>query len=60
KRQREHAALIAGLKQKDKVVTQGGLIGEIRHVGEQDVTVRISDGVDVRIVKTMIASVQGR
>lgn len=60
KRQREHAALIAGLKPKDKIVTQGGLMGEIRHVGEQHVTVRISEGVDVQVVKSMIVSAQTR
>ena len=60
KRQKAHAALIASLKPKDKVVTQGGLMGEIRHVGEQDVTLRISEGVDVHILKSMIVSAQSR
>lgn len=36
---KKHAALLAGIKKGDKVVTSGGVIGKIREIKETEVTI---------------------
>jgi preprotein translocase subunit YajC len=36
---KKHAALLAGIKKGDKVVTSGGVIGKIRDIKEHEVTI---------------------
>ncbi len=44
-RQREHRQLVATVQKDDKIVTVGGIYGTITHVGEDDIGVRVADGV---------------
>ncbi|MEM9344771.1 MAG: preprotein translocase subunit YajC [Pseudomonadota bacterium] len=60
KKVKEHQAMVAALRRGDQVVTQGGLIGKVTKVKEDDqneVEVEISDGVKVRVVRSTIAQV---
>jgi preprotein translocase subunit YajC len=59
KRQKAHQALLAELKRGDRVVTNGGLIGEVAAVEEKVVHLKLSDNVRVRVVKTAIAGLEG-
>jgi preprotein translocase subunit YajC len=59
KRQKQHQALLGALKRGDKVVTNGGLLGEIAAVEERIVHLKLSDNVKVRVVKTAIAGLEG-
>jgi preprotein translocase subunit YajC len=59
KRQKQHQALLAALKRGDKVVTNGGLLGEIAAVEERIVHLKLADNVKVRVVKTAIAGLEG-
>ncbi|WP_297731649.1 preprotein translocase subunit YajC [uncultured Maricaulis sp.] len=60
KRMKEHKALIEGLKRGDEVITQGGMIGKISKVADEEVTLDVGEGVKVRIVRSTIADVKGR
>ncbi|MAC90483.1 MAG: preprotein translocase subunit YajC [Maricaulis maris] len=60
KRMKEHKELIGGLKRGDEVITQGGMIGKIAKVSDEEVTLDIGEGVKVRIVRSTIADVKGR
>jgi preprotein translocase subunit YajC len=60
KRMKEHKEMVEGLKRGDEVVTQGGLIGKVAKVADEEVTVELADGVKVRVVRQTIASVRGR
>ncbi|WP_291842909.1 preprotein translocase subunit YajC [Maricaulis sp.] len=60
KRMKEHKALIDGLKRGDEVITQGGMIGKIAKVTDEEVTLDLGEGVKVRIVRSTIADVKGR
>ncbi len=60
KRQKEHQALLAGLKRGDEVITQGGLIGKVSKVADTEVTIEISDGVKVKVVKQTVLDVRNR
>jgi len=59
KRQKQHQALLAELKRGDKVVTNGGLLGEIAAVEEKVVHLKLADNVRVRVVKSAIAGLEG-
>jgi preprotein translocase subunit YajC len=57
KRQKEHAAKIAGLKRGDQVVTAGGLVGKITKVDDHHAEVELAQGVRVKAVKHTIGDV---
>ena len=56
KRQKEHKAMVAGLSKGDEVVTNGGLLGKITNVGDNFVTIEVSDGLEVRVQRMAIAT----
>ncbi|WP_299040972.1 preprotein translocase subunit YajC [uncultured Tateyamaria sp.] len=58
KKVKEHAAMVEALRRGDQVVTQGGLIGKVSKVKEEnEVEVELAEGVKVRVVKSTIAQV---
>ncbi|MFD1794395.1 preprotein translocase subunit YajC [Paracoccus aurantiacus] len=57
KRMKEHRNMVSALKRGDQVVTQGGLIGKVTDVKDEEVTVEIAQGVKVRVVRGTIAQV---
>jgi len=57
KRQKEHREMIAALSKGDEAVTNGGLAGRIREVGENFVTMEIAKGVDVKVQKQFVQTV---
>ncbi len=57
KKAKEHKALIAALAKGDEVVTGGGLVGKITKVGENYVTMEISEGTEVTVQKPAIGIV---
>ena len=55
KKMKQHREMVTNLKRGDKVVTTGGLIGEIIKVNEnKEITLEISDNVKVQIAGGMI------
>jgi len=57
KRAKEHKALVSKLATGDEVVTNGGLLGKVTHVGDSFVTVELADNVKVKLQKHMVANV---
>lgn len=58
KKMKDHRQMVEALRRGDQVVTQGGLIGKVTKVKEDnEVEVEISDGVKVRVVRSTIAQV---
>ena len=58
KKAKQHAAMVAAVRRGDQVVTQGGLIGKVTKVKEDnEVEVEIADGVKVRVVQSTITNV---
>lgn len=57
KRAREHRDLLANLSKGDEVTTNGGILGKVTKVGEQYLTLMVSDGVEIRIQKQAITHV---
>jgi preprotein translocase subunit YajC len=59
KKLKEHQAMVSALRRGDQVVTQGGLIGKVTKVKDEvnEIEVEIAQGVNVRVVRSTIASV---
>ncbi len=58
KKLKDHQKMVAALRRGDQVVTQGGLIGKVIKVKENnEVEVELADNVKVRVVQSTIAQV---
>ncbi|MFV0302256.1 MAG: preprotein translocase subunit YajC [Paracoccus sp. (in: a-proteobacteria)] len=57
KRAKLHREMVAALKKGDQVITQGGLIGKVASVRDDEVEVEIATGVKVRVVRATITQV---
>jgi preprotein translocase subunit YajC len=60
RRMKEHRAMVSGVKRGDTVVLNSGVIGKATKVDETEVTVEIAQGVNVKVVKSMISDVRTR
>jgi preprotein translocase subunit YajC len=55
---KEHRNMVAALRRGDQIVTQGGLIGKISKVkDDNEIEVEIADGVRVRVVRATVSQV---
>ncbi|WP_273523568.1 preprotein translocase subunit YajC [Rhodosalinus sediminis] len=58
KRVKEHQKMVEALRRGDQVVTQGGLIGKVTKVkDDNEIEVEVSENVRVRVVKNTVAQV---
>jgi preprotein translocase subunit YajC len=59
KQQKARQAMLANLKKGDKVITAGGIHGEITELNEDDAKIRIADKVEIKINRAAISRVKG-
>jgi preprotein translocase subunit YajC len=58
---KQHQAMIKALRRGDTVVTNGGLVGKVTKVVDDDhIEIEISDGVRVRHVRAMVSDVRAK
>lgn len=57
KRAKQHREMVSALKKGDQVVTQGGIIGKVASVRDDEIEVEIASGVRVRVVRATVAQV---
>ena len=60
RKQQKVQEFIAGLKVNDKVITTGGIYGQITRVGEQTVQLQIADKLRIEVAKAAIGGLQGQ
>ncbi|MBE1293426.1 MAG: preprotein translocase subunit YajC [Shimia sp.] len=61
KKMKEHQAMVAAVRRGDQVVTQGGLIGKVTKVkDDNEIEVELAENVKVRVVKSTIANVTSK
>ena len=60
KRMKDHREMLGALRRGDRVVTGGGIIGTIAKVGDDELTVEITDGVRVRVLRSTVSTVMSR
>ncbi|MCL2713594.1 MAG: preprotein translocase subunit YajC [Alphaproteobacteria bacterium] len=58
---KEHANLVKNIRRGDTVVTQGGMVGKVtRVVDDEQIEIEIADGVRVRWMRPLITTVRGK
>jgi len=57
KRTKEHKALMDSLGKGDEVVTNGGMIGKIKSVGDDIIRIELAENVVIKVQKHAISSV---
>ena len=58
KKAKEHQAMVKALRRGDQVITQGGLIGKVSKVKEEnELEVELAENVKVRVVQSTIVQV---
>ena len=57
KRQKEHRAMLEKLSVGDEVITNGGIAGVVRNIGDSFITVEIADRIEVRVQKGAVGNV---
>jgi preprotein translocase subunit YajC len=61
KRAAEHKLMIKNVRRGDTVVTNGGIVGRVtKVVDDNELEAEIADGVRVRVVRSMIADVRAK
>ncbi|MDD5286448.1 MAG: preprotein translocase subunit YajC [Desulfuromonadaceae bacterium] len=58
KKAKEHKALLDAMKKGDNVITAGGVHGKVTSVDDTTVTLEIANNVNIKIVKSYIASIK--
>lgn len=59
KQAKAHRALVEGLSKGDRVVTMGGIHGQIRQVDEKSVLLEVDGGTKLRVDKGKVAYIVG-
>lgn len=61
KKLREHQEMVAALRRGDQIITQGGVIGKVTKViDDNEVEVEIAKDVKVRVIKSTVATVMNK
>ncbi len=55
KKQKEHQQLIDELKKGDRVITAGGVYGQIESVSDDSVVIKVESGVTMRVARNSVA-----
>lgn len=59
RQQKKRAEMLNALKKGDKVITIGGIHGEITELGDEDIRIRIADKVEIKLTKGSVSRVKG-
>lgn len=57
KRTKEHRAMLDKLAVGDEVITNGGIAGVVRNIGDSFITVEVANGVEIRVQKGAVGNV---
>lgn len=57
KRTKEHRAMLEKLAVGDEIITNGGIAGTVRAIGDSFLTVEVADRVEVRVQKGAVGNV---
>lgn len=55
KKAKEHQGMITGLKKGDKVITSGGIHGQITSLDDATVTIEVADKVRIQVTRSTLA-----
>ena len=58
KRQQQHTDMVRELQKGDRVVTAGGIYGQIESMDEESVVLKMESGASIRVARTSVAGRQ--
>jgi preprotein translocase subunit YajC len=56
KKAKEHRQMVGDLKKGDEVVTNGGLLGRVKKIGDDFIVLELAEGYDVNVQRTAVAT----
>ena len=59
RQQKKRMEMLNALKKGDKVITIGGIHGEITELDDEDIRLRIADKVEIKLAKGSVSRVKG-
>lgn len=59
RQQKAREKMLSALKKGDKIITMGGIHGEITELDEEDIKVRIAEKVEVKLSRSAVSRVKG-
>ncbi|MDE2234583.1 MAG: preprotein translocase subunit YajC [Gammaproteobacteria bacterium] len=57
KRQKEHQKMLAAIGKGDEVVTSGGVLGRVKDLDDQFITLEVAPGVDHKVQRQAVSAV---
>ena len=60
RKMKEHKSMLQAVKRGDKVLTTGGVFGQVALVGDDHIMVDVADGVQLRMSKDAVSAVLNR
>lgn len=58
KQEKKHNEMVQNLRVHDKIVTIGGIHGEVKKIKEKTLIVKVSDNAEIEILKSAVAYLQ--
>lgn len=55
KKQKEHQVMVEELRKGEKIITAGGIYGQIESISEESVVLKIESGITIRVARSSIA-----
>ncbi len=55
-----HEAMVNAVSRGDTVISQGGLVGKVAKIGDDELEVDFAENARIKVVKSMIISVRGK
>lgn len=56
KKMKEHQAMLNAIEVGDEIITQGGIAGRVRKVGEQFMTLEIANNVEIQVQRSAVGA----
>ena len=54
-KQKQHQQMVEELKRGDRVITAGGIYGQIENVSDDNVTIKVESGATMRVARNSVA-----
>ncbi len=56
KRRKDHQTLMTSLDKGDEVVTSGGIVGQITRIGDDFISLKVAENIELRVQKSSIGA----
>ena len=60
KKQKEHQQMVEELRRGDRVVTAGGIYGQVESINDENVVLKVESGATIRVARNSVSLKQAR